>query len=107
MPLEANNSKKTVFKPESKPSDRESKGCKLCPNCFDCPFPDCVECIPDGFNRIELARRDKAIYSFRMKGVSKKRIIKKFGISSRSYHRIIQTYKQNGGKPPKELEGYV
>lgn len=107
MPFESKNSKKQVFIPVSKPSDSPDKGCKLYPSCLNCAFPDCAECIPDGFNRIEKARRDKSIVSFRNRGVSKESIIKKFGISSRSYHRIIQKYEKNGGKPPKGLDGYV
>ena len=70
-------------------------GCRAAPRCLECPLPECLyERTYSGIGLADLLyarrERDAEIVELYAQGMTPLKIARKFGISSRSVHRIVQ-----------------
>ena len=71
-------------------------GCDVSSTCLDCPLPLCKYDDPGWLQRESRRTRDDEIFSLREKRVPVAEISQRFGISTRTVHRIVQ----RGGATP-------
>jgi hypothetical protein len=71
-------------------------GCDASATCLDCPLPLCKYDDPGWLQRESRRTRDDAIFRLRQERVPVAEISRKFGISTRTVHRIVQ----RGGATP-------
>ena len=74
-------------------------GCEASPSCLDCPLTLCRYDDPGWLQRESRRDRDNEIFRLRQEKMSVSEIAKKFGISTRTVHRIVQ----RGGAAPAPL----
>ena len=71
-------------------------GCDAALTCLECPLPLCKYDDPGWLQRENRRTRDDEIFRLRSQQVSVAEISKRFGISTRTVHRIVQ----RGGATP-------
>ena len=71
-------------------------GCDASLTCLECPLPLCKYDDPGWLQRENRRTRDDEIFSLRSQQVAVTEISKRFGISTRTVHRIVQ----RGGATP-------
>ncbi len=71
-------------------------GCDASLTCLDCPLPLCKYDDPGWLQRESRRTRDDEIFRLRQKRISVAEISQRFGISTRTVHRIVQ----RGGATP-------
>ncbi len=71
-------------------------GCDASLTCLECPLPLCKYDDPGWLQRENRRTRDDEIFRLRCQQVSVTEISKRFGISTRTVHRIVQ----RGGATP-------
>ena len=77
-------------------------GCEVCKSCLECPLPMCRYDDPGWLQRESRRSRDEAILRARREeGLAVPVVATRFGVSTRTVHRIIQT----GGATRKLPEG--
>ena len=74
-------------------------GCEASPSCLDCPLTLCRYDHPGWLQRESRRDRDNEIFRLRQEKMPVSEIAKKFGISTRTVHRIVQ----RGGAAPAPL----
>lgn len=79
------------------------KGCKLAEACLDCPLPVCKEDDPTLNTRLGKIDRNRDIVKAHGRKVSPVIIAKRFKVSSRTVHRVVQQYR-NGYVSPRYKE---
>ena len=75
-------------------------GCDVFYSCLGCPLAKCRYDDPGFLQRENRRSRDQEIFRLRQQKVSVVNIAKKFGISSRTVHRVVQ----RGGTRPISVE---
>lgn len=80
------------------------KGCELATaylreqsKCQDCPFPECLEDIPDGKRKLIKRQRDAEIIMLRKQGKTVKELASMFGLTVRTILRIIAHGSKSAG----------
>ena len=63
-------------------------GCSIAPSCLECPLPECR--YDARSNTVRVAARDRRIRRSRERGQRCDSLAKRFGLSTRSIHRIVQ-----------------
>jgi len=71
-------------------------GCDASLTCLECPLPLCKYDDPGWLQRENRRARDDEIFRLRFRQVAVSEISKRFGISTRTVHRIVQ----RGGATP-------
>ncbi|MEK9676050.1 MAG: helix-turn-helix domain-containing protein [Chloroflexota bacterium] len=71
-------------------------GCDVSQSCLDCPLSLCKYDDPGWLQRESRRTRDDEVYRLRQEKVSVAEISERFGISTRTVHRIVQ----RGGATP-------
>ena len=67
-------------------------GCEVCRSCLECPLPMCKYDDPGWLQRESRRSRDEAILRARRgEGLSVPVVAARFGISTRTVHRVLQT----------------
>lgn len=67
------------------------EGCDLAPSCLGCPFPLCRYDEPGELQRQARGTRDRDLLRLRrQKGMSLGQLARRFGISTRTVHRILR-----------------
>ena len=74
-------------------------GCDVSQTCLDCPLPLCKYDDPGWLQRESRRTRDDEIFRLRQERVSVAEISQRFGISTRTVHRIVQ----RGGATPVSI----
>ena len=74
-------------------------GCDVSLTCLDCPLPLCKYDDPGWLQRESRRTRDDEIFRLRQKRIPVAEISQRFGISTRTVHRIVQ----RGGATPVSI----
>ncbi len=76
-------------------------GCDVSQSCLDCPLSLCKYDDPGWLQRESRRTRDDEVYRLRQEKVSVAEISERFGISTRTVHRIVQ---RSGATPVSSAE---
>ncbi len=76
-------------------------GCEVSPSCLECPLPVCKFDDPGAMMREDRRNRDDEIFRLRKKGVPVPELARRFEVSTRTIHRVIQ---RGGAVEPPERE---
>lgn len=81
-------------------------GCEVCRSCLECPLPMCKYDDPGWFQRESRRARDEAILcARRQEGLSVLVVAARFGVSTRTVHRVLQTGGATRRLPEDDDEG--
>ncbi|MBM3957200.1 MAG: helix-turn-helix domain-containing protein, partial [Gemmatimonadetes bacterium] len=81
-------------------------GCELWSCCLECPLPMCKYDDPGWFQRENRRSRDEAIVRLRREQrVSVPEVAARFGVSTRTVHRVLQAGGETRGAPGADDEG--
>jgi hypothetical protein len=65
-------------------------GCEVSRSCLDCPLPICKYDDPGWLQRQNRRHRDDEIFRLRKMGMSVPELARRFKVSTRTVHRVIQ-----------------
>lgn len=75
-------------------------GCDVSPTCLNCPLPICKYDDPDFLRRTARSARDRAILETRrLEGLSVPALATRFGVSTRTVHRVLQLERLGSFQP--------
>ena len=78
-------------------------GCDVSRSCLNCPLPICKYDDPDYLRRTARGARDGAIVDVRRReGLSVPALAARFGVSTRTVHRVLQSGKTGPFSPVRE-----
>jgi len=87
-------------------STYRDNGCDMCGSCLVCPLPMCKYDDPGWLQRENRRSRDEAIMAARSEeGLSVPVIAARFGVSTRTVHRVLQTGGAAVREPGPDEEG--
>lgn len=67
------------------------EGCELASSCLQCPFPHCRFDQEEGQRREARGARDRQVLALhRREGLGPRELAQRFGLSTRTIHRIIR-----------------
>jgi hypothetical protein len=76
-------------------------GCEVSPSCLNCPLPRCKYDEPGWTDVENRQQRDDEIFELRKKGVPVRDLARRFRVSTRTVHRVVQ---RGGSSPSDDVE---